>query len=194
MTYRRFFLFLFLFLFLCSGTLAGCPSAEPNEMLDGGAVLRDGGSHDPDGGAEAPTCGPAGTSCDDEGAACETDAERCVCQLGAGLSWACEPVACDVGEPLEGEACSGEEEGLHCDTGFERYGNVCLDGTWVRCRPLRLDVNDGIRVWCPEEAPAEGDPCCVVTWSISPPPDECPYDGGTFRCALDDRWVRVDTR
>ena len=133
---------------------------------------------------ETPVC-PDGTACETSGEVCSTATDRCTC---ASSQWACEPLACPVGDTVEGTPCT--PEGLRCDTGFENPGSRCVgpELTWARCRYYHQASGGGPPNGCPGSAPTVGAPCCQGLGAGGPPLG-CVYGAEVIDC-VNDHWVR----
>jgi hypothetical protein len=105
------------------------------------------------------------------------------------LSWACEPLACPVGEAVVGEACT--PAGLRCDTGFEDEGNLCVgpELVWAACGFYHQlpQGSVGPPNACPTSPPTIGTPCCQALPPGSAPPG-CVYGADVIDC-VDQHWV-----
>lgn len=101
----------------------------------------------------------------------------------------CEPMACPVDAPSEGEAC--DQPGL---TGCGLHGEfssgfkcVAPENTWTSCG-YNAHPNPGQNGFhCPAVRPTEGTPCCVDAIVLGAPAT-CSYEGDTWAC-VDNHWV-----
>ncbi len=135
-----------------------------------------GGVGGSDGSAGGPLeCGP-GKPCKVQGTTCQTKTERCYCEVGSGLAWQCDDLACPPKGSLSGP-CT--QDGLRCGAGFENSGKACISGQWIQCLQPRSTP------WCPPINP--GDACCVDP-SFGPP-DTCPGPDGLYRC-VGSKWTK----